>query len=198
MANSERQSTGRQRLVWIALSVVVVTALATGFALTTVLEVSDILPDDIFTTLTRDEPHREYHSVVIVDGPPKGVARGIQLGLLGLLFGGVPAAILAAALAAFGRKSGQPWSGGWANLFLAGFVFQLSSLGLTTLLLVLLLFVVRDVGISGIQFDVEVLVDVGLLGVSLLCGAAGLRFWRELQVSVRDEPIRIAPFQRAD
>ena len=37
----------------------------------------------------------------------------------------------------------------------------------------------------------------GFLGMSLLCGAAGLRFWRELHVSVHDEPVRITPFQRA-
>ena len=114
------------------------------------------------------------------------------MGLIGLLLGGVPAAMLSAALVAFGRKSRQRWSGGWANVFLAGFVFQLGSLGFTTLLLMLLLFYARDGGLSTILSY-----GGGFLGVSLLSGAAGLRFWRELQVGVHDEPVRIAPFQRA-
>ena len=193
MANYERQPPGRQRVVWIALGVAVVIALATGFAVTTVLEISDVLPEDILSTLTRDEPPRESGELIIIgDGPPTGVARGIQLGLIGLLLGGVPAAMLSAALVAFRRKSRQPWSGGWANVFLAGFVFQLSSLGFTTLLLMLLLFYAWDDGLSAILSY-----GGGFLGVSLLSGAAGLRFWRELQVGVLDEPVRIAPFQRA-
>jgi hypothetical protein len=88
MANDERQPPGRQRVVWIALGVAVVIALATGFAVTTVLDVSDTLPGDIFTTLTRDEPPRDSGQLLIVDGPPTGVARGIQLALLGLLLVG--------------------------------------------------------------------------------------------------------------
>ncbi len=193
MANYERQPAGRQRVVWIALGVAVVIALATGFAVTTVLGVSDLLPEDILTTLTRHEPRRESGELIIIgDGPPTGVARGIQLGLIGLLLGGVPAAMLSAALVAFGRKSRQSWSGGWANVFLAGFVFQLSSLGFSTLLTVLLLFYARDDGFSAIRSH------LGFLGVSLLSGAAGMRFWRELQGSVHDEPVRITPFQRAN
>jgi hypothetical protein len=186
-----RQRPGRQPAVWIALSVAIAIALAAGFAVTTVLEVSDTLPGDIFTTLTRDEPPREAGWLSHVHGPPTGAARGMQLALLGLLLGGVPAAMLSAALVAFGRKSRKPWSGGWANVFLAGFVFQLSSLGLTTLLLVLLLLFARDADAPA----GEVLFYGGLLGVSVLCGAGGLWFWRELQLSVHDEPLRIAPFQ---
>ncbi len=52
--------------------------------------------------------------------------------------------MLSAALVAFGRKLRKPWSGGWANVLLAGFVFQLSSLGFTALLLGLLLLYARD------------------------------------------------------
>jgi hypothetical protein len=101
--------------------------------------------------------------------------------------------MLSAALVAFGRKSRKPWSGEWANVFLAGLVFQLSSLGFTTLLLMLLLLYGRDVGSSAEDLRFY----GGFLGVCFLCGAAGLRFWRELQVSVHDEPVRIAPFRRA-
>src|SRR6266545_3454027 len=93
---------GRQREVWIALGVAVVIALATDVAVTTVLDVSDTLRGDIFTTLTRAEPQRDSGEFLHVDGPPTGVARGIQLALLGLLLGGVPAAMLSAALVTFG------------------------------------------------------------------------------------------------
>jgi hypothetical protein len=195
MANDERrQRSGRQRVVGIALCVAVVIALATGFAITTFLDVSDTLPGDIFTTLTRDEPPRDSSVLIHIDRPPTGVARGIQLALLGLLLGGVPAAMLSASLVTFGRISkGKPWSGAWANVFLAGFVFQLSSLGFTALLLGLLLLYAREFGatVEDLRFY------GGFLGVSLLCGAAGLRFWRELQVGVHIEPVTIAPFQRA-
>jgi hypothetical protein len=194
MANEERrQRPGRQPVVWIALCGAVVIALVTGFAVTTVLDVSDTLPGHIFTTLTRDEPQRDAGEFLHVDGPPTGVARGIQLGLLGLLLGGVPAAVLSATLVTFGRKSRKLWSGAWANVFLAGVVFPLSSLGFTTLLLVLVLLYARDSGATAEDRRFY----GGFLGVSFLCGAAGLRFWRELQGGIRDEPVRIGPFERA-
>ena len=92
MANDEPP--GRQRAVWIALGVSVVTALATGFALTTVLGVSDTLTGDISTALTRADPPRDPGMRIIVHGSPTGVGRGMQLALFGLLMGGIPSALL--------------------------------------------------------------------------------------------------------
>ena len=62
-------------------------------------------------------------------GPPTGVARGIQLGLIALLFGGVPAAIVGWVLAARSSTRARPWSRAWGNAFLAGLVFPVEQPG---------------------------------------------------------------------
>ena len=189
------QGPGSQRSVWIALCAAIGIALGAGFVVTTVLEVSDTVAGDVFKTLTQGEPQRDPGDLLLVisDGPPTGVGRGMQLALFGLLVGGVPAAILSAALVAYGRKSRKSWSGNWTNVFLVGFVFQLSSLALAMLLMVLLGWYAIDSGAGA----GDVLPFGGFLGLSLLCGAAALRFWRELQDSVQEEPLRIMPVSGA-
>jgi hypothetical protein len=189
---SERRdmSDERQRGVWIALAVAVLMAQATGLTVTAVLDVSGTLPNDIFTALTRPEPQRDFGGELIHCDlvPPTGVARGIQLALLGLLLGAVPAAMLSAALVTFGRTSrSTPWAGGWGHVFLAGFVFQVSSLGFSALLGLFLWDAREFATAQDLQFY------GGFLGASLLCSVVALRFWRELQVGVHSELVTIAP-----
>jgi hypothetical protein len=185
----------RRPLAWIAPSVAIVVALAAGATIATIFDVSDSLPGNILTSLTVHEPAREPggFDLMIVHGPPTGVARGIQLALLVLILGSVPAAVLSAVLVALGRLTRRPWSAPWGSVFLAGLIFQVSSAGLNILLFVLF-FVLG--GLWGASAE-EAFTYGGFLGVSSLCGAAGLRCWRALQAGVHDEPIRIAPMPSA-
>jgi hypothetical protein len=166
-------------------------ALAVGFAVAAVLGVSDALPSDILVALRPMERLTQEDQSIIIDNPPTGVARGIQLGLLGLLFGGVPAAILATALAARRRNRERGWSGDWGKVFFAGFVFQLSSLVFTAFLLLVLLWAAYD---SEAQAK-EVVSFGGPLLLSVVCGIWGLRSWRALQLDVQT-PATITPYQR--
>ncbi len=107
------------------LGVVVVggMALVVGLAVAAVLGVADVLPGDVLRSLTPLAPvarNTQGLELIHIDGPTTGVARGIQLGLLGLLFGGIPAAILSTALARWRRHRERNWSGDWGNVFLVG------------------------------------------------------------------------------
>ena len=181
--DEHQQRPRSQPSVWIALCIAIGVSLAAGVTVTTLVGVSDSVVRDTLTTLTRQEPPKKSTGdLVIVLRQPTGVGRGMQLALFGLLVGGVPAAILSATLVAFRRKSRRPWAGQWGNVFLAGLVFQLSSLGLTTILVVLLVWYAVDSSATA----ADVLPFGAFLGLSVLCGAAAVRFWRELQDSVHD------------
>jgi hypothetical protein len=164
----------------LSLVVVSAIALAVGFSAAAVLGTFDVLARDIAFALTHESANSVDGEIVIVDGPPTGAGRAIQLGLLGLLFGGVPAAILAGALAARQRHRRRRWSAGRANIFLAGLVFQLSSLLVTAFLLFLLLWAAFD----SVAHAQDLIEFAGPLLLSIVCSLWGLHSWRGLQFEV--------------
>jgi hypothetical protein len=154
-------------------------ALAVGFSVTAILRSADALPTEIIAALMSvEEPDPSGSFITIVDGAPTGVARGIQFGLFALVLGCVPAASLGAFLRWYSRRTS--WPRAWENAFLAGLVFQLSSLVFTAFLLVLLVWAAYD---SGAQAE-EVVWPVGLLFVGVLCGVWGVGSWRFLELQV--------------
>jgi hypothetical protein len=169
-------------------------ALAVGFAVVTMLEAAEALPRDIplaFRSAQRSTAAGDL--IVHCSFVPTDVTRGVQLGLLGFLFGGVPAAIFGAVLSARRHTRENGWSGDWEKVFRAGFVFQLTSLALTAFLLVLLLGAAYDSAAPA----KDVVPFVGPLLLSVLCGAWGLRSWRGLQLGVRQTMPTISVQERA-
>lgn len=156
-------------------------AITVGVVVVALLRSADTLQDDIFATLTAPANRRVTGiDFIHVWGPPNDVAEGFQFGLFALLFGSVPAAILAAALRAGRWARQRAWGGGWATVFLAGFVFQVSSLAFTALVLILLLWAAAFGPAHAGESQEMVWWGGGLL-VSALCSAWGLRCWRFLQ-----------------
>ena len=169
----------RIRYVPVSLIAASATVLAASWFIAAVLSVSDVLQHDVSIALRPVERAHEG-MFMIVCGPPTGVAAGIQLGLAGLLFGGVPAALVAAGVTVFRRR--HTWSGAWENVFFAAFLFQLSSMALTLLLLVpVILF---GYSTTDAAFG-------GMLRLSVLCNFWGLWLWRRLQLSVTEAPSTI-------
>ena len=166
-------------------------ALAVSVALAAIFGISDALPGEILVALRPVDERSEDRGVIIVGNSVTGAARGFQLGLLSLLLGGVPAAILGTALAARRPNRERRWSGTWGNVFLAGFVFQLSSVAFTAFLLVLLLWAAYD---SAAHVE-EVVSFAGPLLLGVVCGLWGLRSWRNLQLQVQQTPATIAPYE---
>jgi hypothetical protein len=158
-------------------------ALAVGLAVTAIIGISDALPGDVLGALRPGEQATHDPGVIVtVHTPPTGVA-GIQLGLVTLLLGGVPAAVLARVLARrwLGRRRRR--LDGWGNVFLAGLVFQLCSLAFTAVLLLVLLWAAAEHAA-----DIEdVLSFGGPLLLSSACSIWGLRAWRALQWEGRSE-----------
>jgi hypothetical protein len=178
--------------VWII--VVGGVALAVSYAVTAILGISDTLPGEVLGIFRPVEQPSEdaRHIIIHVDGVPTGVEAGFQLGFLSLLLGGVPAAILGWALAARQSNRDRHWSGTWGNVFLAGFVFQLSSVVFTAFLLVLLLWAASDSALDTLEIvGLACIVLVFLFAV--VCGLWGLRSWRVLQLQVRVTALTIAP-----
>lgn len=168
----------------VRLPIVGSLALAVGFALAAILDASDVLPGEIATVLTRADESRPEGMLTHCLCPPTGVARGIQLGLLMLLLGGLPAAIVACVLARPRSQHERRWSDGWGNVFLGGLVFQLSSVAFTAFVLFLLGWAALE---SAVHAE-EVFSYGSVLVMSLVCGIPGLRAWRVLQFEV-DEPL---------
>jgi hypothetical protein len=169
-------------------------ALAVSYAGAAILGVSDVLPGELQVALTPVE--RVEHpsedggiNIVRVDPAPTGVSAGIQLGLIGLLLGGVPVAIVGTVLAASNR--GRRWSRTWGSVFLAGFVFQLSSVVFTAFLLILLLWLAYEATAW------EILAFAGPLLFGVVCGLWGVRSWRVLQHQLQELPLTIAPHEGA-
>jgi hypothetical protein len=178
--------------VWII--VVAGMALAVSYAVAAILAISDTLPGEVLGIFRPVERRSLNEGLIIirVDGVTTGVAAGVHLGLLSLLVGGVPAAILGWTLAARQSNRDRRWSGTWGNVFLAGFVFQLGSVVFASFLLVLLLWAVSDPAFDGQEiagFAVPVLV----LLFAVVSGLWGLRSWRVLQLRVREVALTIAP-----
>ena len=166
--------------VWI---IVMIVAFAVGFAMVAIVAVSGTLPAAIATGLTTTAPAHDSGWLIIVHSSPTGVLRGVQLSLLFLLLGGVPAAILATVLGAWPGLFGLRWSAGWWNVFLGGFVFQLSNLVLS-LFLLLVLYLTAPVSMTSADF----LLIAGPLILNVVCSLWGLRMWRRLQAATYDAP----------
>jgi hypothetical protein len=121
--------------------------------------------------------------LVIVHGPPTGAARGIQIAILTILLGGVPAAILALVLGRRVDTHHHSWPAAWSQLFLAGFVFQLSNLLFSSLFFVVF---ALDVGL-GTELDWQSVIFTGVFLANVVCSAAALRSWRVLRASAWKE-----------
>src|SRR5688572_29257143 len=91
-------------------AVVVALACAVAGAVGVFVEVADVLPDDVGRVLryAQDQPATVRPEladssggmeIVIVDGPPTGAARAVQVMLFGVVAGAVPAAIVGGLLA---------------------------------------------------------------------------------------------------
>jgi len=160
-------------------------AAAVGFGLVAVLGASNVLPREIAVVLTSAEASNGPGDI-IVDGAPTDAVRGGQLVLLSLLVGGVPAAILATVLAAR-RSNEKRWAAWWANVFLAGLVFQLCSLIFTAFLLFLLLYAAID-SAAGAH---ELFPHVAALLLSVVCSIWGLHSWRALQFEAHEPSTRL-------
>jgi len=170
-------------------------ALAVAFAVATILGVSGTLPRDALVALRAVEappveaPKDSGMNFIHVDGPPTGAARGVQIGLIALLLGGLPAATFGWALTGRRSSDGRPWSRVWGSVFLAGLVFQLSSVAFTAFLFAVTLWFVFDpyataLGTAAIAVPLLLLV---------MCGLWGLRCWRVLQHQAHEMPLTIAP-----
>jgi hypothetical protein len=187
-----RKPTSRSRIS-LCLPIVGGLALAVSFAFAAVLATSDVLTGDVATVLARGEESRPEGMLTICLCPPTGVARGIQLGLLMLLLGGLPAAIVACVLVRPGSQHERRWSEAWGNVFLGGLVFQLSSVAFTAFVLFLLGWAAMESAVHA-----EEALSYGIvLVMSVACGIPGLRAWRVLQFEV-DEPLTsISAYLRA-
>lgn len=163
------------------MTVVVLMGAAVVVAITGLLGARETLPSNIRTAWLSVERDSQFDVVGCIFGPPTGAARGIQIVLLCLLFGGPPSAGAAAFLR---RARSWTWTGPWANVFLAGFVFQLSSLAFTAFLLIVLL-AIAPAPWSTDRFDV--LLTGEALVLSIVCSIWGLRWWRALQLQVPHE-----------
>jgi hypothetical protein len=163
-------------------------ALGVGFAVAATLLASETLTCEIRHALTTLDKSAPSGDLIIVCGPPTGVGRGIQFGLLALLLGCMPAAILTAAFSAHRRTREKTWSAGWDEVFFAGLVFQLNSVAFTALLLVAILLAAHE---AGAQADDVVSFAVPMT-LSLGCGVWGVRSWRTLQGAVEQTSAMIS------
>ena len=71
------------------------------------------------------------------------------------------------------------WPAAWSQVFLAGFVFQLSNLCFSSLL-----FLVFALGVAlDSVFDPQGAIFTGVFFVNIVCSAVALRSWRMLRAS---------------
>jgi hypothetical protein len=177
----------------VALTAVL--AAIAGALIAVFLDVADDLPRYIGSALAYqpesprtdlDRTPADGIDLVIVHQPPGPVARGMQLGMLLLLSGSIPAAILAAVLAHRTRRVGTVWPAGWASFFHAGFLFQLAGLACTSFLLA----IVVTAAAAGVEPG-EILWVAAPLALFMIGSIPGLRSWRILQDTVDVKPERL-------
>jgi hypothetical protein len=133
------------------------------------------LSSSIETVLQRSplEDHSRGFLIVHVDGPCDGACGVVQKAALGLLFMGIPLAVIAVIL---GRQMHDPaWNRKWGSFFQAGFVLNLGAL--LFLLPLLALFAIADPLMSGAITRKGV---TAFLIADFLCCAFALRAWRRL------------------
>jgi hypothetical protein len=167
--------------------------MAVGSGIARVIDVSQPLPGDVLSALTPTWRDNRLDLIHVCSFGLTNGTQGVQLALLGLIFGGVPAAVFAVSLAAWRRRREKEWSGNWENVFRAGFVFQVSSLFVTTLFFI---------GIAWAAYQAaaprsEVLTIGGPLLLVIAGGVWGLRSWRALQDAVEPTSATLHLRQRA-
>ncbi len=185
----------RAAIRWVPVGIVVVGALwlAIGFAVGEIAGVSEALPADILVALLPVERSSlEGELISICRWGPSG-ALGIQLVFLSLLFGGAPAAVLASILPALQPTNRDVWSAHWDKVFQAGFVFQLSSLAFTALLLLVVAWTAVEAG----SLTKEAFAFGVFLLLSASCNAWGVGSWRALQGAVEQTSATISLRQSA-
>jgi hypothetical protein len=169
-------------------------ALAVGVAIVSVLGVADALLTDIASVLGHRDLSASSNEFLILCSPPSDVGRGMALGLLALLFGGPPAAIVGTALAARQRTGRRERSEDWGAVLSGGFVFQLgSSMSTAFVLLLALAVAAEDVFVFGGRIVVDAAAFAGTLVLALAWSLWGLRSWCELQWTIPQAPTTILP-----
>lgn len=176
---------------YLMVGVVAVVAIFVGFMITAMFDAVDPLRTDIALALTPiQRASLDAFNMMIVDDPPTGAARGMQLALFGVLIGGLPAALISVALAVATRRAEAYWHPGWGAIFQAALVFQLSSLIVSVLLFLLVTVATPLTDLRGV-FSVAGVLGLALL-VHAICAAFGVRSWRALQAATSPEaPPRI-------
>lgn len=184
-----------------ALPLVVLLALAgcVTYAGATILGSSDSLTADVRTVVSRMACSDRRGAMEVSEGggflithrcPPPGseVGDGVFGALAVLLLGGVPATLLGLGLVVYSQIRRKLWSPAWAQIFMAGFLFQVSSVAVTTVVLAAVVY--GAVGPS--QLSGSEIALAGALAFAVAIGAAGLRCWRSLCLSVVNPPISIS------
>ena len=168
---------------WVAslpsIAVLSAAALAIGSTIAVLLTATDSLSAGVFAALTPPATAPQFSGgmVLITDEPPTGVVLGIYLALRALLLGGVPAAFLATVVAWPRHRLSRPKPDAWGSVVWLALMFQISSVGVTTLVLA---FVLSEFGLEPLhRWDAWPL--IGVPAAMLACGAWGVRCWRTLQ-----------------
>jgi hypothetical protein len=125
--------------------------------------------------------------MMMTDGPLTGTARGIQVAVLMLLLGGVPAALVGSLAAGYRRLRSGPRSDAFLNMYWLGLMFQLSSAGATSLVVAGILV---SFGLEPMMFP-DAWPLVGVPAAALGCCAWGVRCWFTLQRGERQGMTRL-------
>jgi hypothetical protein len=171
-------------------AVVIALALGAAAAVGAFAATADLLPGEVAQVLryARDRPtslprggvDSDGFEVVIVDGPPTGAGRAVQVLLMGTVAGVLPAALVGGALATRARRQRSSWPADWSHLLLGGWAFQLAGLVLSLLLLPLFVVAVALRYTEAGSADHKSIVMAAMLLLNSLGAVCGLRSWREL------------------
>lgn len=159
---------------------------------TTFLDVADTLPLEIERALRAPAPAPEADrgvEILIVHEPPRGALKVVQLMLLALLLGGIPAALVAIGLRRIGNGGLRRRGANWAWVFSMGFTFQASSALVTLLLLGGISAEVLWAPLSAREFLVFALAFVTPCLFSVGCSALVLPVWQSLRADAGDVPL---------
>jgi hypothetical protein len=157
-------------------------ALAVGLTVAAITGHEDRLRSDVSSVLKAIERPvaADTHLFVEIHGRPQGVPRGIQFGLLALVLGGVPMAVIGRALLRYSNPD-RFVAAAWSGVFQAGLIFQLSSIGLSAFLVGVLVWA----AIESADAAAELMPIAGPLSLIAGCGAWGASAWRGLRDAVQ-------------
>jgi hypothetical protein len=163
------------------------------------LDVADLLTRDVERVL-REAQDRDYPTVnevatvhpeggmtfTTVHPPLDDVERGMQLALITLFFGGIPAAVTALGVAAVSERRRCQWSAGWSGALQAGFIFQVGSLVVT-----LPIFSAYAIGGLLHGSTPDVVGRGAFVGSTLVASLLAIPYWLALRNAAVQQPIRI-------